>query len=481
MADKPKQKIKVMAFTVAIIGRPNVGKSTIFNRLIGKKLAIVDNTPGVTRDRHMHIARLQHLSFDVIDTAGLEEPGNSILKENLRAQTQRAIEEADLILFVFDASVGMVPADSTFASIVRKAGKPIVLVANKSDKRHHDESIYDSWQLGLGAPCAISAAHGQGLDDLRDAIIKTIGEEKAFEGHAEKQPVTAERVSASDNDAETEESLYDTTQPLRLAIVGRPNVGKSTLVNTMLGQERLLTGPEAGITRDSIAVDWIWRDRKIQLYDTAGLRRKAQVHQKLEKLAVIETLRVIRFAEVVIIVLDATAPFEKQNLQITDLVVREGRALIIVFNKWDLIKKSQKKIIRLYQKYESLFPQIRGVRMLPISGKSIQDIDCLMENVETVHGLWNRRFSTSQLNRWLERMVALHPLPAISGRHLKLKYITQIKVRPPGFMIYCSRPDIIPTSYLRYLVNGLRQDFNIPGIPIRIFMRKTANPFISVH
>lgn len=468
-----------MAFTVAIIGRPNVGKSTLFNRLVGQKLAIVDDTPGVTRDRRVHAARLQDLRFDVIDTAGLEETDNATLEGRMRAQTKLAIEDADLILFVLDAKAGMTPADLTFASLVRKSGKPIVLVANKSESKQATAGFYEAWQLGLGEPCAISAEHGLGLSDLRDAIVAAVGKEKAFEHEKEEEAeqVDAELIGDDIEDSDAEEPLYDATKPLRIAIVGRPNAGKSTLINTMLGEERLLTGPEAGITRDSISVDWVWRGRKIKLYDTAGLRRKARVQQKLEKLSVADTLRAIRFAEVVIIVLDATIPFEKQDLQIADLVIREGRAPVIIFNKWDLIKDRQETLAELYEKCGRLLPQIRGMRALPVSGEYGQGIDRLMENVEMVHRIWNRRVSTGKLNRWLERVVAQHPLPAVSGRRLKVKYITQIKTRPPGFIMSCSRPDAMPQSYLRYLVNGLRQDFDMPGVPIRLSMTKSDNPF----
>jgi len=468
-----------MAFTIAIIGRPNVGKSTLFNRLVGHNLAIVYDTPGVTRDRRIHTARLQDLRFDVIDTAGLEEADGATLEGRMRAQTRIAIEEADLVLFVLDARAGMIPAELTFASLIRKSGKPVVLVANKSESKQAAAGFYEAWQLGLGEPCAVSAEHGLRLSDLRDAIVTAIGEEKAFEHEkaAEREQVDAELIVDDIEDADTEKPLYDTAKPLRIAIVGRPNAGKSTLVNTMLGEERLLTGPEAGITRDSISVDLVWRGRKISIYDTAGLRRKARVQEKLEKLSVADTLRAIRFAEVVIIVLDATIPFEKQDLQIADLVIREGRAPVIAFNKWDLIRDRQKTLIDLYEKCGRLLPQIRGMRAMPVSGEHGKGIDRLMENVEMVHRIWNRRVSTGRLNRWLERVVAHHPPPAVSGRRLKVKYITQIKTRPPSFVLSCSRPDVMPQSYLRYLVNGLRQDFDMPGVAIRLSMKKNDNPF----
>ncbi|UXM96252.1 ribosome biogenesis GTPase Der [Bartonella sp. HY329] len=468
-----------MALTIAIIGRPNVGKSTLFNRLVGQKLAIVDDTPGVTRDRRHHAARLQDLRFDIIDTAGLEEAANDTLEGRMRAQTRAAIEEADLILFVLDAKAGLTPADTTFASLVRKSGKPIILIANKSEAKDANGNFYDAWKLGFGEPCPISAEHGLGMSDLRDAIVEAVGSEKAFEKEKEEERLKIESASIGDDidDPDAEEPEYDDTKPLRIAIVGRPNAGKSTLINTMLEEDRLLTGPEAGITRDSISVDWEWRGRKIKLHDTAGLRRKSRVQEKLEKLSVADTLRAVRFAEVVIVLFDATIPFEKQDLQIVDLIIREGRAPIIAFNKWDLIENRQETLTDLLEKCSRLLPQVRGLRAIPISGERGQGIDKLMENVEMVHRIWNRRISTAKLNRWLGGIITHHPPPAVSGRRLKIKYMTQIKTRPPGFVISCSRPDAMPQSYLRYLVNSLRETFKMPGVPIRLSMRKPDNPF----
>ncbi|RCL00550.1 MAG: GTPase [Candidatus Tokpelaia sp. JSC189] len=468
-----------MVFTVAIIGRPNVGKSTLFNRLVGQKLAIVDDTPGVTRDHRVHAARLQDLHFDVIDTAGLEEVDSATLEGRMHAQTKLVIEKTDLILFVLDAKVGMISTDLIFASLVRKSRKPVVLVANKSESKQSTTGFYEIWQLGLGEPCAISAEHGLGLSDLRDAIVAAIGEQKAFEDETKEEAEQADAELIADHIENTDgkESLYDVTKPLRIAIVGRPNAGKSTLINTILGEERLLTGPEAGITRDSIWVDWIWRSRRIRLYDTAGLRRKARIQEKLEKLSVADTLRAIRFAEVVIILLDAMIPFKKQDLQIADLVIREGRAPVIAFNKWDLVRDRQETLAELYERCERLLPQICGMRALPVSGEYGQGIDRLMENVEIVHRIWNRRIPTGRLNRWFGKALTQHPPPVVSGRRLKLKYITQIKTRPPKFIISCSRPDVMPQSYLRYLVNGLRQDFDMPGVPIRLLIKKVDNPF----
>lgn len=474
-------------FTIALVGRPNVGKSTLFNRLVGQKLALVDDMPGVTRDRRVHSGRLQDLRFDVVDTAGLEEGAAASLAGRMRAQTRQAVESADALLFLFDAKAGLMPADMEFAAALRKSGKPVVLVANKAEAKSAQTGFHEAWRLGFGEPCAISAEHGLGLSDLRDALVAALGEEnwrklwraedEAAAAAAEAETLIGEDIVHADEADEEEETPYDATKPLRIAVVGRPNAGKSTLINTFLGEDRLLTGPEAGLTRDSISVDWQWNGRKIKLFDTAGLRRKARVNEKLEKLSVAETLRAIRFAEVVILVLDATAPFEKQDLQIADLIAREGRAPVIAFNKWDKVENRQEALAALYEQCERLLPQIRGVRAVPVSGEYGQGLDKLMENVEFVHKIWNRRISTGQLNRWLERLTGHHPPPAVAGRRLKVKYITQVKMRPPGFMLSCSRPDAMPHSYLRYMANALRKDFALPGVPIRLAMRKPENPF----
>ena len=471
-----------MSFTIAIVGRPNVGKSTLFNRLVGRKLALVDDTPGVTRDRRIHEARLWDLRFDVIDTAGLEEASSSSLEGRMRAGTERAIDEADLVLFVVDAKSGLTPTDRTFADVTRRSGKPVVLVANKAEARGAEAGMIEAWELGLGEPIPISAEHGQGLTDLREAIVAAIGEERAFP-EEDEQDAAYEVEPASvgeDIDPDAEDiPAYDTTKPMRIAVVGRPNAGKATLINPLLGEERLLTGPEAGITRDSISVEWEWNGRRVKLFDTAGMRRKAKVQEKLEKLSVADGLRAIRFAEVVIIVLDATIPFEKQDLQIADLIAREGRAPVIAFNKWDLIDNPQELLAELREKTERLLPQVRGVQAVPVSGETGRGLDRLMQSVMKTHEVWNTRVSTGRLNRWIEGVLAHHPPPAVAGRRLKVKYITQVKTRPPGFVLSCSRPEAMPQSYVRYLVNNLRDTFGIVGVPIRMSLRAPDNPFAN--
>jgi len=466
-----------MNFTVAIVGRPNVGKSTLFNRLVGKKLALVDDTPGVTRDRRPGDAKLVDLRFTIIDTAGLEQSGPETLQGRMWLQTEAAIDEADLTLFVVDAKYGLTPADETLGEMLRRRGKPVVLVANKSEAKGSDGGYYDAFTLGLGEPVAISAEHGQGMIDLRDAIVAAIGEDRAFPPEIDEPETNVDLRDEGDDVDENFEPEYDDTKPLRVAIIGRPNAGKSTLINRFLGEDRLLTGPEAGITRDSISVEWDWRGRTIKMFDTAGMRKKARVQEKLEKLSVADSLRSIRFAESVVIVFDATIPFEKQDLQLVDLVAREGRAAILAFNKWDLVEDTQALLADLREKTERLLPQVRGIRAVPISGQTGYGLDKLMQSIIDTDKTWNRRISTAKLNKWLESQQIQHPPPAVSGRRLKLKYMTQVKARPPGFMISCTRPESVPESYIRYLTNGLRADFEMPGVPIRIHLRASENPF----
>lgn len=468
-----------MSFTVAIVGRPNVGKSTLFNRLVGKKLALVDDTPGVTRDRRPGDARLMGLTFTIIDTAGLEKADAESLQGRMRAQTEAAIDEADISLFVVDAKFGLTPVDKELAEMLRRRGKPVVLVANKSEAKGSDGGFYDAYTLGLGEPVPISAEHGQGMLDLRDAIVDAVGKERAYAKDEEDVAETNVDLPSEMEEDEDYEPEYDDTKPLRVAIIGRPNAGKSTLINRFLGEDRLLTGPEAGITRDSISVEWDWRGRTIKMFDTAGMRRKARVTEKLEKLSVADSLRSIRFAETVVIVFDATIPFEKQDLQLADLVIREGRAAVLAFNKWDLIEDQQAVLADLREKTERLLPQARGIRAVPISGQTGRGLDKLMQSIVDTDMVWNKRVSTAKLNRWLDAITTQHPPPAVSGRRLKLKYMTQVKARPPAFMISCTRADALPESYTRYLTNSLRTDFNMPGVPIRIHYRASENPYES--
>ncbi len=447
-------------FTVAIVGRPNVGKSTLFNRLVGRKLALVDDTPGVTRDRRLGDARLGDLRFTVIDTAGLEDADAESLAGRMRQQTEAAIRDADVSLFVIDARAGITPVDEHFASLLRREGKPVVLVANKAEGRTGMAGAYEAFSLGLGDPVPISAEHGEGLADLYGALAAHIG--------GDEEP---------DAEAEAEQAEDDHLRPMRIAVVGRPNAGKSTLINRMIGEERMLTGPEAGLTRDSIAVPWTWRGRALLLHDTAGMRRRARVQEKLEKLSVADALRAIRFAEVVIVTIDATSPFDRQDLQIADLAEREGRAVVIALDKWDLVDSPDEALRRLREEAERLLPQLRGMPVVPVSGLTGAGIDRLMTAVLKMHDTWNRRVSTAGLNRWLAGVLESHPPPAVSGRRIKLRYMTQAKARPPTFIVFCSRPEALPDSYRRYLVNGIRDAFDLPGVPIRLTMRKGENPF----
>jgi GTP-binding protein len=441
------------ALRVAIVGRPNVGKSTLFNRLVGKRLALVDDLPGVTRDRREGEARLGSLKFTAIDTAGLDEGAPESLAARMRTQTEAAVKTADVSLFVIDARAGITPLDKHFAAILRGANKPIILIANKSEGRAGAAGALEAFELGLGEPIPVSAEHGEGMGELQDALAAVAGEAE----HGEDE-------EAAD-------------KPIRIAVVGRPNAGKSTLINALIGEDRLLTGPEAGITRDSIAVDWTWKNQAFRLHDTAGLRRKARVESKLEKLAVADALRAIQFAEVVILVIDAGTPFEKQDLQIADLIEQEGRAVVIAVNKWDLVSDRQKTRRDLNEEAERLLPQIGGVVLVPVSGLTGEGLDKLMDAALKAYAGWNRRLATARLNRWLGEMVERHPPPAVAGRRLKLRYLTQTKARPPTFVAFCSRPDALPDAYRRYLVNGLRQTFGLNGTPIRLLLRKGDNPF----
>ena len=445
-----------MTITVVIIGRPNVGKSTLFNRLVGQRVALVDDEPGVTRDRREGEANLFGLEFRVVDTAGLEERFDASLEGRMRAQTELALAEADLALLVFDARAGITPLDEHFAKWLHRSGTPVALVANKCEGRAAEAGLGEAYALGLGQAIPISAEHGMGMSDIYDAVAA----------------VAAPAAEAAAGVEELAEAGV-----LQLAIVGRPNVGKSTLVNKLLGEERLLTGPEAGITRDSIAVDWTFRGRALRLVDTAGLRRKARVTGKLEKLSIQDTLRSIRFAHVVVLLLDVEEGLEKQDLTIASMVVEEGRALVIGVNKWDSCRDREARLAAIHARLERSLPQTRGIPVVTLSALQGHNIEALMNAVLGAYDVWNRRIGTSELNRWLDVVTASHPPPASSGRPVRLKYITQAKARPPTFAIFCSKPDELPSSYLRYLENGLRQAFALPGTPVRIHFRKGDNPY----
>jgi GTP-binding protein len=455
---------------VAIIGRPNVGKSTLFNRLVGKKLALVDDTPGVTRDRREGEARLGDLTFTIVDTAGLEEGEAATLAGRMRAQTEAALADCDAILFLVDARAGLTPTDRHFAQLVRRAGKPILLVANKAEGKAGEAGAYEAFSLGLGEPLLFSAEHGEGLGELHDALSEILpAEAGAADGEADGPPLELGE--------EEDGSELDISKPLRIAVLGRPNAGKSTLLNRILGEDRLLTGPEPGLTRDSIGLETTWRDRRLKLYDTAGLRRRARVIEKLEKLAAADALRAVRFAEVVVLLLDATIPFEKQDLTLADLVEREGRALVIGLNKWDLVPDKSQAAKTLREEADRLLPQLRGVRVVPVSGLTGAHVDRLLEAVVGAQEIWSKRISTGRLNRWLAPVVESTPPPAVAGRRIKIRYMTQPKARPPYFVLFGNQLAELPQSYRRFLINGLRETFDLPGSPIRLSVRTSSNPY----
>lgn len=442
-----------MSFTVAIIGRPNVGKSTLFNRLVGKRLALVDDTPGVTRDRREGDARIGSLKFKIIDTAGLEEAFDDSLEGRMRRQTEMALAEADVALMLYDARAGVTPMDKHFAGWLRKSEIPVILCANKCEGKVAETQMMEAYSLGLGDPLALSAEHGEGIGELFDALLPF-----------EKEQVPD--VAAKD-------------RPLALAIVGRPNAGKSTLVNQLIGEDRLLTGPEAGVTRDAISVEWEFEGQKIKLVDTAGIRRRARVQKKLEKLSVADSLRVIKMAEIVVLVIDADVSFEKQDLTIASHVIEEGRGLVVAVNKWDTVKDRNAMLKHIRDKLEISLPQVRGVPVVTLSALTGRGLEKLLPKVIRIYDLWNKRVSTSRLNRWLEHMLEKHPPPMAKGRRLKVRYMTQVKSRPPTFSLFMSSRGELPESYIRYLINGLREDFDMPAVPIRISTRTGKNPYVK--
>ncbi|MEM7177397.1 MAG: ribosome biogenesis GTPase Der [Pseudomonadota bacterium] len=453
-----------MSFSVAIIGRPNVGKSTLFNRLVGKRLALVDDQPGVTRDLREGEARLGDLSFTVIDTAGLEEATDESLQGRMRKLTERAVRMADVSLFMIDARAGVTPTDEALAELLRRKGAEVILAANKAEGRAAEGGIYEAFSLGLGEPIGLSAEHGEGLGELFAAL----------EPYARK---FAERDVAESFDSDLTSDELAENRPLQIAVVGRPNAGKSTLINKIVGDERLLTGPEAGITRDSIGLETEWEGRRFKVFDTAGLRKRAKVQEKLERLSTSDATRAIRFAEVVVVLMEADNAFETQDLRIADLAEREGRAVVFAISKWDLAEDRDARVKELRERAATLLPQLSGTPLVLVSGLTGRGLPRLKQAIEEVHAIWNTRVTTNQLNRWLATMIAQHPPPAPGGRRIKLRYITQIKTRPPSFVCFCSRPEALPDSYSRFLVNGLREDFGLSGVPIRLTLRKGDNPY----
>ncbi len=443
-----------MSFKLAIVGRPNVGKSTLFNRLVGKRLALVDDTPGVTRDLREGAARLGDLTFTAIDTAGLEEADAESLPGRMRALTERAVEMADACLFVTDARAGITPQDEVFADILRRKAARVVLAVNKAEGAQGEAGTLEAWKLGLGEPIGVSAEHGEGFGDLYAALEPLIAEHEA-------QEIEAPRPE----------------RPIQIAVVGRPNAGKSTLVNAIIGDDRLLTGPEAGITRDSISLDVNWGGTDFRIFDTAGIRRKAKVTGKLEKLSVSDGLRAVRFAEVVVVLLDARIPFETQDLRIADLAEREGRAVVVAVNKWDLEDDKPRRLKELRAIFAESLPQLKGAPLVAVSALQGTGLDRLRKAILETYEIWNARVQTSQLNQWLREQTEAHPPPAPGGRRIKLKYMTQVKSRPPSFLAFCQRGDEMPESYTRFLVNGLRRDFGLEGVPIRLSYRKSDNPY----
>ena len=449
---------------VAIVGRPNVGKSTLFNRLTGKRTALVSDMPGLTRDRREGEALLLDHPVILIDTAGLEEAKGGSIAQRMRQQSETAVKEADLVLFVIDAREGVTPADQVFARIVRTSGCPVIVVANKCEGRSGEDGFYAEFELGFGDPVAISAEHGEGLGELVAEMMSALG-------------LAAGETDEDQAKGPGETPEIDIDRPIRVAVVGRPNAGKSTLVNAMLGEERMITGPEPGLTRDAVPSDLEWAGRRVRLYDTAGLRRKAKVKEHAEKLGASDAIRALRFAEVVVLIIDAERPLAHQDLTIGDMVTQEGRALVIAVNKWDLVEDKQKTLKEIRTALAQRLSQVPGVSLVTISALSGRGINRLMEAVLEAYDVWNRRVPTAALNRWLEVALARHSPPAVAGRRIKLRFMTQPSARPPTFIAFCSRPVALPKSYVRYLTNSLREAFDLPGVPIRFNLRKGDNPY----
>ncbi len=495
-----------MSLKLAIVGRPNVGKSTLFNRLAGKRLALVDDQPGVTRDRKEAPGQLAGLPLLLVDTAGYEDVNDGSLEARMRAQTERAIAEADIALFLIDARAGVIGMDERFAEILRRSNIPVVLAANKCEGKAGLPGLYDAFRLGFGEPVALSAEHGEGFGDLFEAFRAALGEEalaQAFRAEEDAElgergedilakleginvddpNLTDEALQAALEEAgiveeiEPETMLETEAKPIRLAIIGRPNAGKSTLINTLLESDRLLTGPEAGITRDSVSIDWNWDGRRIRLVDTAGLRKRAKVQERLERMSTGETVRSLKYADIVALVMDARDALEKQDLQIADLCLREGRGLVLVVSKWDEIKTPEKTLAELRDRLKRLLPNAGDAPLVALSGLTGKRVEKLMPAVATVFDNWNARVKTGDLNRWLRYAIEKHPPPSIHGKRIKPRYMAQMKARPPSFVLIASRGEHMPEQYKRYLVNGIREAFDMRGVPIRLVVRQGANPY----
>lgn len=439
---------------VAIVGRPNVGKSTLFNRLCGRRMAIVHDLPGVTRDRQEAFGHLGNIPLKIIDTAGLEDQSSDALMPGMKAQVDVALAEADVVLFMIDGRAGVTPLDESFANDLRSSQKPVILVANKCEGKKESYNLAEAWGLGAGEPLAISSEHGLGMESVYEALLPFY-----------KGPLT-----------EDEEEKED-TPPIQFAIIGRPNVGKSTLLNQLVGHERVLTGPEAGVTRDAIAIEWVYEGHLLRLIDTAGLRRKAKVTEKIERLAGSESMTAIQFAQVVILVIDATRPFEKQDLNLAAQVIEQGRCLVLALNKWDITSDRDKLLKYLNERLTTALPQVKGIPLIPLSALTGKNKEKLMETVFDLYAKWNQRVPTSKLNAWVEALVAHHPPPLSAGRRIKIKYLTQIKTRPPTFVLFSTKAADLPDSYVRYVLNGIREAFNLEGVPLRFFVRSGKNPY----